>query len=326
MNTTLHDTLASSMIEPEHQEFLRHFWVYSVHLYEILKATGNPALISKICRELWYLYKTNHTINHDFIVHLEYLSTYYNPESTYEEICNAWNYLGSPMPKYVKREPPLEMTNGDMTIGNHTIQTPWHLLPRLKTLSMTKHVIDNLLTPHTILVDIGTWTWAIPLFISQQDIKGDIDMALWYDLEYMIELFWKSFQQQSHWASTREDIEKNLVQRNVFPDKHICITANLPYWTQEDYNTYPHRVQKEPIQALVWWGEDGLDIYRTYIAWLSQSNFLKNISWMLFEGSSKNISLLFDLCTQKFPWFSVSQLPDYFGQDRFVQMKSLSMI
>ena len=323
MNTTLHDKLSSSMVEPKNQEFLRNFWVYSVHLYEILKNTGNPALMSKICRELCYLYKKNNTINRDFIIHLEYLTTYYNPESTYAEICNAWNYLGSPMPKYVKWEPPLEMTNGEMTIGEHIIKTEGQLLPRIKTLSLSKHVINNFTLPHTILVDLGTWTGAVPLFISQQDIKGNIDMSLWYDLEYTIELFWKSFQQQSHWASTREDVEKDLIIRNILPEKHICITANLPYWTQQDYKEYPQRVQKEPVQALVWWGIDGLDIYRTYINWLSQSAFLKNIYWMLFEGSSKNISLLFDLCKQRFPWYCVELLPDYFGKDRFVQMKSL---
>ncbi|EKD24761.1 MAG: hypothetical protein ACD_80C00164G0004 [uncultured bacterium (gcode 4)] len=320
-----HDILYTNIDNPAVQELLSVLWIYSAHLREILqspKFRHNPSLVSSLHYELANLYRKSWCKNSDFIWHLQMTGEYYDPESSHYTRCNAWNYLWSSMPKYIEREPPLEITNGKMNIGDHVLQIKWQLLPRIKTLSLSKYVIENLLTPNTTLIDIWTWTWAIPLFISQQDKEKKLDMALGYDLKYTIEIHWHDFEQQPYWISTRAEIEKDLIQRDILPNKHIIITANLPYGTQQDYKNYPDRVKKEPLPALLWWGKDGLDTYREYIIWLSKSEFLQNISWIVFEWWSKNISQLFNLCKDYFPWFSVELLPDCFGKERFVQMKS----
>ncbi len=301
-------------------KLLEVLWIYSYHIQEILDTKKyDSCTFVTMLRDLETLHKLNGA-DDSYLEYMQFLREFYDPDESIAIKNNAGLYFMSYKPKYIKFPAPIEATTGMMHIWDYDIQTKWQLLPRLKTLSIAEHVV-NILQNHTILVDIGTWTGAIPLFIIQQDKNKNIDKALGYDTKHTLAFDWKELKHYPWGASTWEHIEQDLIDRNIFPDEKIIITANLPYGTEEDYNKYPDRVKNEPIQALLGWWNDGLDIYRTYINWLSQSKFLHKIKWIIFEWWSKNISLLFDLCKQSFTKFSVELLPDCFGKNRFVQIK-----
>ena len=193
-------------------DLLNVLWTNDTHIREILNAASKQEEYVKALQLAINFYKERNIENKNLIKHLETLEVYYNENSSYEDKINAWNYLMSPLPKYVNSPEILEI-NDWMNIQDTKLQVVWNLLPRLKTLSMWEYVINNLVKKNCVIIDIWTGSWALPLFILQQDKNHFVDKAIWYDLEYSISIEWNAnpqIQKQIWWISTWREIEKNL--------------------------------------------------------------------------------------------------------------------
>ncbi len=114
----------------------------------------------------------------------------------------------------------------------------------------------------------------------------------------------------------------DLLQSYAFPikkDRHLIITANLPYLSEILYTESAPTVKMyEPKDALVS-GPDGLNHYRRLLGEIKQRISQYSTIQGVFEISPEQATMLTALITAQFPSSSISVLPDLSGRLRLIQ-------
>lgn len=139
------------------------------------------------------------------------------------------------------------------------------LVPRFETEILVREAI-NIIKKNKIktLIDIGTWSWIIPISI---DLNTDIDQI------FAIEKSKKALKiakinKEKLWSKTsflEGDLLKIFIQdwlKNF--SWQILITANLPYIKQNDWENMSSDTRFEPKMALFWWKDTGFELYEKF--------------------------------------------------------------
>lgn len=173
------------------------------------------------------------------------------------------------------------------------------------------------------VVDVGVgWGW-IPLLLKKYDeihgrkiikeIHGiDVDpQALKVSKQHAKDF---GLELQLHKWNLLLPLDKILMKD---PSSNIVISANLPYNTELEWDTYDEVVRREPKHAIVSPGEDGLDLFRDFLQQLP--DYTDHIHMVMMQSWSHNHAQLYQLCQKLvIPWMSFYPESDNFGKQRFI--------
>lgn len=154
------------------------------------------------------------------------------------------------------------------------------LIPRPETELLVENAIAEIkkIQNKIILIDIGTGSGCIPIAILKSIAPTDITA-------YAIDIS-KSALRVAKKNAIKHGVKINFIHSDLLkslpnpdPSHHLIITANLPYLTQEQFNSEPS-IKKEPKIALIADNKNGLSIYEKL---LQQTRQLKNPATIFLE-------------------------------------------
>lgn len=141
------------------------------------------------------------------------------------------------------------------------------LIPRPETEMMVDEAlnwIENFEEKEELsILDVGTGSGCIPIAIAK-NIKRIVNFLAIDFSEDALKIAKENIEHhglENQITSKKSDLLQDL-DRNIFNQKNVLITANLPYLSKNIYDNSPSSVQDfEPKEALIS-GFDGLDHYR----------------------------------------------------------------
>jgi methylase of polypeptide subunit release factors len=172
------------------------------------------------------------------------------------------------------------------------------------------------------VVDIWVGAWHIPIEIFKNDrIRKRV----------VIEYHWIDNDPQAL-AAANENAKKIWLNLQLHewdllmplhtilsnnPSPNIALSANLPYNTDEERETYDEAVKAEPRHAIVWWWIDWLDVYRKFLEQFSLVH--DKVHMLILQWSKSNTYALCNLCDDLWiPWMHFSVMYDNQNKPRYV--------
>lgn len=213
----------------------------------------------------------------------------------------------------------------DFLVTKHT------LVPRPDTEIMVEEVIKEIQNQKSkiesfILIDIGTGSGCIPIAImktvNHKNIKPfAIDIS-----KPALRVSKKNAQRHNveidflH-GNLLEPILNNLNSKFQIQNSSLIITANLPYLTQEQFDT-ESSIQHEPHSALVA-EEGGLKLYKELLLQIKEVLAISNLQLTtFFEIDPSQTSLIISEIKKSLPTAQVKVIPDLGGRDRIVSFST----
>ncbi len=202
-----------------------------------------------------------------------------------------------------------EFFNLDFLVNKHT------LIPRPETELMVELTIKEIKNKDCILIDIGTGSGCIPISILKNINKNIPTFAT--------DISSKAIRMAKKNAK-RHKVDIKFLKGNLLepmiekmPNKHLVITANLPYLTEEQYKK-ESSIQHEPKSALVA-SQQGLGLYEEL---LRQIKELKNSFSLFLEIDPDQTTQITELIKKHLPDKSIEVQKDLARRDRVVVVKS----
>ncbi len=226
-----------------------------------------------------------------------------------------------------KKNTPLAYITGQKEFFGYDFYVNKHtLVPRPDTEILVENVLKNIKNSkkEITLIDIGTGSGCIPITLCKT-IKNTYPQLL---LQTFATDISKKTLKVAQKNAQRHDINiqfftGNLLQpilkrTNDLKKKHILLTANLPYLTQEQFEQEPS-IQQEPKRALVA-PDHGLALYKELLIQIQISK-LTVTAW--FEIDPSQTHLLSNSIRTIFPLAPISVIQDLAGQDRVIQWTNI---
>lgn len=190
------------------------------------------------------------------------------------------------------------------------------LVPRPDTEILVEKVLEEIKNnPTNILIDIGTGSGCIPISIAK-NTKQTIQIFATDISGQALKIAKQNAQKHNanitflQGSLLEEKIQKNISLQN----KNIIITANLPYLTQEQFNT-EKSIQREPHSALVA-DDTGLALYKQLIQQIQKQDVYGTF---FFEIDPSQSQILSEYITKTFPDSKIQIIKDLCGRERVVQ-------
>jgi release factor glutamine methyltransferase len=169
-----------------------------------------------------------------------------------------------------------EFYNLDFKLNNYT------LVPRPETELITDETIKKIKERRIdLLLDIGTGSGCIPISILK-NIDNQIKTIATDISKKTLKVAKQNAKKHNVNIDFRQGNLLEPIKKEVLEAKNIIITANLPYITEEQFNSEPS-IKKEPKQALIAENE-GLKYYKKLIEQLTN-----------IDIEEKNITLIFEI-------------------------------
>ncbi len=149
-------------------------------------------------------------------------------------------------------------------------------------------------------VDIGVWGGWLPIELFKNDkARGRTIIQEYHGIDIDDKaLAVAANNAKKHW------LQLNLHKGDLLHPLHevlannsaanIALTANLPYNTDAEWDTYDEVIRAEPRHAIVWWGEDWLDMYREFLEQFATIHDKVHI--LILQWSSSNTYKLCNMC------------------------------
>ncbi len=174
-----------------------------------------------------------------------------------------------------------------------------------------------------LILDVGTGSGCIPIAIAK-NIKRIVNFLAIDFSEDALKIAMENIEHhnlENQITLKKSDLLQDL-DRNIFNQKNVLITANLPYLSKNIYDNSPSSVQDfEPKEALIS-GLDGLDHYRRLFEEIKKfvipsetnrllagsevegsadrrSNLVKDSSTSLRTASVKNLEILLEISPEQ---------------------------
>ena len=163
--------------------------------------------------------------------------------------------------------------------ANDTIEFFYHkflynpknaLIPRYETELLVREALKIInYNKIDIVIDVGTWTWIIPISI-EKNINKTIEI---YALEKSKKAISIANDNKKFLNSSIKIIESDLISYffNKYDSlknlecKNILFTANLPYIKLNDWINMSEDTRNEPKMALFWWKKTWFELYQKLI-------------------------------------------------------------
>lgn len=192
------------------------------------------------------------------------------------------------------------------------------LIPRPDTEILVETAIktlDESKTQNNLLIDIGTGSGCIPISIAK-NIKKKIKIIVSDISKKALKVAKKNAEKHKiEMSFYHGSLLKPIYKFPLNKYKNILITANLPYLTQEQFNT-EKSIQHEPKNALVA-KDNGLDIYKKLIIEIKKINLKSNVS-VFFEIDPSQAKLLKDYIQEKIKLKKIKIIKDLSGKERLL--------
>lgn len=172
------------------------------------------------------------------------------------------------------------------------------------------------------VIDVGTGSGLIPVLLAKQLQASPVRVKEYHGIDNDINALSVATNVANKYNVPLQLRDSNMLQMwpyiiNNDTTPNIVLSANLPYNTEQEWQTYNEAVRAEPKHAIVSGGEDGLDHYRKLIDQLQSK--IDQIHMLIFQGSSHRAHELLDLCkTVQTTDMKFYLEADCFGKDRFV--------
>ncbi len=219
---------------------------------------------------------------------------------------------------------PLAYLNGHKNFfGLNFFVNKYTLVPRPDTEILVEEVLKELksVTPSTdeiTIIDIGTGSGCIPISIAKNTPQKNIQIFA-TDISHQA---LKVAQQNSKYHKVQihflqgslleEKIKKNI----PFQNTKILLTANLPYLTQEQFNT-ERSIQQEPYTALVA-DDQGLALYKKLLKQIKQYTISGTIFFEIDPSQSLTLS---EEIKKLFQTAKMEIIKDLCGRDRIIKIQ-----
>lgn len=204
----------------------------------------------------------------------------------------------------------------DFLVNKHT------LVPRPDTEILVEAVLKEIKNiPAGILIDIGTGTGCIPIAILKNTNQKNIQTFATDISQKALTVARKNARRQAvpiHFLSGNllTPLFKNILS---FENTHCILTANLPYITQEQFDTEPS-IQHEPYLALVA-PDHGLALYKELLTQIHQMPIDSLLSVTCFFEIDPSQSTLLSKEIQKiFPQSQIHIQKDLSKRDRIIML------
>jgi len=139
------------------------------------------------------------------------------------------------------------------------------LIPRNDTEVMVKNILKTI--NHNInytLIDVWTWTSCIPISV----LKNSNNFTNWYVLDLSSEALevskinLKNNNLEDKIKQFKSDLLNQLFVSNLYLEKNLIISSNLPYIKNNDFENMDEEViLYEPKIALYWWEKTWFELY-----------------------------------------------------------------
>jgi len=146
------------------------------------------------------------------------------------------------------------------------------LIPRNDTevlvSTMLKQLHENIDINNMIYIDVWTGSWCIPISVVEEmhPLRFEQILALEISQDAM-DVAAQNIETFSPWKiELRESNLLSWVFHDNFSNKNLCISANLPYIKDGDYDNMDASViRNEPNRALYGWAKTWFELYRELI-------------------------------------------------------------
>lgn len=196
------------------------------------------------------------------------------------------------------------------------------LVPRPETEYLVEQARKELQSMHQVmLIDVGTGTGCIPIAIAKyHSIKACI----------ALDISSQALRVAKH-NFTKHGVPGMCIKSSLLTsplltkhiEKHtgdILITANLPYLPLKDWREEPS-ISREPKIALVS-GEDGLDLYRLFVAQLTNHPVMRTRSYrVICEMLASQVTTCIDILTKELPHATHEVTYDSCGLIAFITIR-----
>ncbi|MDZ7611701.1 MAG: peptide chain release factor N(5)-glutamine methyltransferase [Candidatus Moranbacteria bacterium] len=211
------------------------------------------------------------------------------------------------------------------------------LIPRPETELMVEKVLKLVEKEKSkekvAFIDIGTGSGCIIISLAQK-LKNYSKENLFYASDISLKaLNVAKKNAKKHKAENIKFLHGNLLEpffnnKSLLKADKIIITANLPYLSQEIYQSAPKDVRDfEPKMALEA-GDDGLDLYRELFEQMQSENLNKKTTSLFLEISPEQKEKTEDLVNKKLSNAKIAHYKDLANKSRMIEinMKTFSSI
>ncbi len=218
--------------------------------------------------------------------------------------------------------------------GLDFIVNKYTLVPRPETEVLVEHAVASLPLlgggqegvegrRNIILIDVGTGSACIPISIlKSSNLQSSIFTYATDISKHALKIARKNAQKHNAnitflQGNLLEPIIKNCSL--IIDNCSLILTANLPYLTQEQFDTEP-TIQHEPISALVA-EEDGLKLYKELLDQIKNliSQFSNFKISAFFEIDPSQTTKLSNYIQHNFPNSKIEVYKDGMGNDRVIK-------
>lgn len=249
-------------------------------------------------------------------------------ELTTEEDEKVEQYLK----RRLKHEPLAYIVGHKEFYGREFHVTPDTLIPRPETELMVEQALKQLTknyqqsTENKIdVIDIGTGSGNIIITLVKEVEKiHEAPSIQFYGLDISPAALTIAMKNAEHHNRTNKILflESDLLQnfpRTHDADRHLIITANLPYLSDDIYHESDATVRDyEPRSALLS-GHDGLDHYARLLEEIRELSCHYTSTVFLLEISPEQTPVLTEKIKKVFPRATLLTLQDLSGRDRLIQ-------
>jgi release factor glutamine methyltransferase len=187
---------------------------------------------------------------------------------------------------------------------------PGVLIPRPETEVLVERALEVVEPEGAVVVDVGTGTGAVALAIKR--FRPDARVLATDVSEDAIAV--------ARTNASRHQLEIQAILGDLLSPlpaelrgKVDVIVSNPPYVTQEEYETLPEEVRREPYEALV----GGTDVHRRLAE--DAGGWLRDRGWLVMEIGASQAAEVIALLADAFE--EVEVFPDMTGRDRVIRAR-----
>lgn len=184
------------------------------------------------------------------------------------------------------------------------------LIPRNDTEVMVKNILKTI--NHNInytLIDVWTWSSCIPISL----FKNSNNFTNWYVLDLSSEALevskinLKNNNLEDKIKQFKSDLLNQLFVSNLYLEKNLIISANLPYIKNYDFENMDKEViLYEPKIALYWWEKTWFELYE---------KLLNQIFYLKKQFNFENIFVFFEI------WFDQYEYSKKYLQQKWLKFE-----
>lgn len=184
------------------------------------------------------------------------------------------------------------------------------LIPRNDTEVMVKNILKTI--NHNInytLIDVWTWSSCIPISL----FKNSNNFTNWYVFDLSSEALevskinLKNNNLEDKIKQFKSDLLNQLFVSNLYLEKNLIISANLPYIKNYDFENMDKEViLYEPKIALYWWEKTWFELYE---------KLLNQIFYLKKQFNFENIFVFFEI------WFDQYEYSKKYLQQKWLKFE-----